>query len=163
MPNFTQSFKAEVIRLSRKEIKAAIGPVRKPSIAAKKAVAELNKRLSLLEKSVAALQKQLSRCEAAAPVVAKSEEGKKARITGKGMRSLRKKLRLTGAEFAKLLGVSLPNVYQWEQKNGPIRVRQTTKAAILGVRDFGSREAKAKLAEMVVVKKAVKSKKTKKA
>ena len=42
MPNFTQSFKAEVIRLSRKEIKAAIGPVKKPSIAARKAVADLN-------------------------------------------------------------------------------------------------------------------------
>ena len=162
MPNFTQSFKQEVIRLSRKEIKAAIGPVKKPSIAAKKAVADLNKRLSLLEKSYAALQKQMAKLEAAAPVVAKSEEGKKARITGKGMRSLRKKLRLTGAEFGKLLGVSTVNVYKWETRNGPIRVREATKAAILSIRDFGSREAKAKLAEMVVVKKAVKGKKGKK-
>ena len=86
-------------------------------------------------------------------------EGQKARITAKGMRSLRKKLGLTGQEFAKLLGVSLISVYQWEKKSGPLRVRDATRAAILSVRDLGAREAKERLAGMAEGKKVAKAKK----
>ena len=74
------------------------------------------------------------------------------------MRSLRKKLRLTQEGFGKLVGVSSQNVYQWERKNGAIRVREATKAAILAMRDFGVREAKTKLAGMEKGKKAAKGK-----
>jgi DNA-binding transcriptional regulator YiaG len=61
------------------------------------------------------------------------------------MRSLRRKLRLSADFFGKLLNVSGPAVYQWEKRNGPLRVRPTTRAAILSIRNLGTREAKAKL------------------
>ena len=48
------------------------------------------------------------------------------RITAKGMRSLRRKLRLTQAEFARLAGVSTPTVWQWEKKTGALKVRGET-------------------------------------
>jgi hypothetical protein len=38
--------------------------------------------------------------------------------------------------------------------NGPLAVRKVTKAAILGIRGMGAREAKAKLGEMKPSKKA---------
>jgi len=149
MSNIIQALKSEIIRLSRKEAKAAVAPVKKPSIAARKALADLKKRVSALEKATKALTALLSKIPVQKP---EPIEGKKARITGKGMRSLRRKLRLTQEEFGKLVGVSSQNVYQWERKNGALRVRDVTRANILSVRDFGAREAKAKLAEMKVVK-----------
>ena len=44
-------------------------------------------------------------------------------------------------------------VYQWEKKNGPLHVRETTRAAILAVRDLGAREAKERLAGLAGGKK----------
>ncbi len=154
MPNIARVFKDEIIRLSRKEAKAAITPVKKPSIAARKALADIKRRVSALEEATKSLSALLSKIKMPAP---EPVEGKKARITGKGMRSLRKKLRLTQGEFGKLAGVSSQNVYQWERKDGALRVRAATRANILGIRDFGAREAKAKLAEMSVGKRKKKA------
>ncbi len=145
MPNIAKAFKDEIIRLSRKEAKAAIAPVRKPSIAARKALACLKKRVSALEKATKSLSAILSNIPVQKPVV---EEGKNVRITGKGMRSLRKRLRLTQTAFARLVGVSGQNAYQWERKNGPLRVRDATKAAILAIRNLTATEARARLAQM---------------
>ena len=50
-------------------------------------------------------------------------------------------------------------VYIWERKPGMLRMRDATKAAVMAVRGLGAREAKARLAEMVPVKKARKVRK----
>ena len=156
MSTFISSFKQEVIRLARKEAKAAVTPVRKPSGANRKALADLKRRVATLEKECRRLGSLVSKV----PVPqAEPAEGQKARITAKGMRSLRRKLGLTGADFAKLLGVSVMAVYQWERKNGPLRVREATRTAILAVRDLGAREAKERLAGLAEGKKG-KAKKT---
>lgn len=39
---------------------------------------------------------------------------------------------LTQDDFGKLLGISSQNVYQWERKDGPLRVREATKASTVG-------------------------------
>jgi len=80
MPNIAKVFKDEIIRLARKEAKTAITPVRKPSIAARKALAELKRRFSALEKATKSLAAILARIPVQKAV---AEEGKKARITGK--------------------------------------------------------------------------------
>jgi len=144
MPNIAKVFKDEIIRLARKEAKTAITPVRKPSIAARKALAELKRRFSALEKATKSLAAILARIPVQKAV---AEEGKKARITGKGMRSLQKRLRLSGSEFAKLLGVTGQVVYKWGKTNGPLGIRPATKAAILAIRDLTATEAKARLAQ----------------
>ena len=72
----------------------------------------------------------------------------KARLTAKGMRSLRRKLRLSGQEFAQLVGVTGQAVYAWEKGNGPLKVRAKTRAAIVAIRGIGAREAKRRLAAM---------------
>ena len=69
------------------------------------------------------------------------------------MRSLRKKLGLTQEAFGKLVGVTNLSVYHWEKKNGPLGVREATRAAILAVRGLGVREAKERLAGLAEGKK----------
>jgi len=142
MSTFAKSFKEEVTRLARKEAKAAIAPIRKPTGATRSALADLKRRVATLEKETRRLAALLEKVPqpAAAPAA-----GEKARITGKGMRALRRKLRLSADLFGKLLGVSGQAVYQWEKRNGPLRVRQPTRAAILSIRTLGAREAKARL------------------
>ena len=150
MPNVMSVLKAEITRLAKKEAKAAVDPVRKPSIGARKTLADLKQRVAALEKQVKSLNAVLARSAQPQPEAPVAD---KARITAKGMRSLRRKLRMTREQFAKLVGVTSHGVYLWEKKNGPLRVRETTRKAILAVRDLGAKEAKQKLAEMQPAKK----------
>jgi len=100
-----------------------------------------------LEKQIRPLQAALARLETANPSVAPAAAAK-ARFTGKGMKSLRKRLRLSAAGFARLLGVTGQSVYNWEHSNGPLRLRKATRTAVLKSRGMGAREAKQRLAEM---------------
>ena len=150
MSTFASSFKAEVIRLARHEAKAAVTPIRKPSVAARKAIADLKRRVAGLErdnKRLTALLAKLPQPEAvAAPV------GSRNWISGKGVRSLRQKLGLSQEAFAKLVGVSSQGVYQWESKPGMLRMRDNTRSAVLAARQLGAREAKERMAEMAKAK-----------
>jgi DNA-binding transcriptional regulator YiaG len=154
MPNIAKVLKEEISRLARKEAKAAAAPFRKPVVRFRKAAANLKRRVAALEKEAKRLQGLLKKRAEGALAVAPETVGK-ARITAKGMRSLRKKLRLTGLKFAKLLGVTGQAVYNWERRSGSLKVREKTRAAILAVRDFGAREARQQLAEMAKAKKQI--------
>jgi DNA-binding transcriptional regulator YiaG len=86
--------------------------------------------------------------QVAQPEKPDQEEGKKARFTSKGILALRKKLRLSQADFGKLLGTTPGAVHLWEKKVGALNLREKTKAAILSVRGLGAREAKEKVKEI---------------
>ena len=148
MSTFAKSFKDEVTRLARKEAKAAIAPIRKPSGATRSALADLKRRVAALEKDnrrLSTMVATLSNQERSTKTDEPAAGSQAARITGKGIRSLRRKLRLSGELFGKLLGISGPAVYQLEKRNGPLRVHQSTRTAILSIRNLGAREAKARL------------------
>ncbi len=147
MPNIARVFKDEIARISRHEAKQAVAPFRKPTSTARRTFADLKRRLAALEKSDKQLRAALAKITAAVPQPAPAA-AEKARITGKGMRSLQKRLRLSGSEFAKLLGVTGQVVYKWGKTNGALRVRDATKAAILAIRDLTATEAKVRLAQM---------------
>jgi DNA-binding transcriptional regulator YiaG len=83
---------------------------------------------------------------AATPHIA-PEEGKRVRLTSKGVRTLRKKLRLTRPDFAKLPGTSPQSVYIWETREGNLRLRPRTKSALLSLGGVGVREAARRLTE----------------
>jgi transcriptional regulator with XRE-family HTH domain len=120
-----------------------------------------------------ALELALRRINASAPVKTSASRGRKPRtstvktpgvsgkksageprawIFGKGMKSLRKKLGLSQALFAKLMGVSAQAVALWERKSGRLRLRKTTLARLAEVRTLGARAAAQKLADMGVKK-----------
>ena len=115
----------------------------------RKDIADLKRRMVALEKVNKQLQARLAKIEAAQPVAPATEPAGRGWISGKGIRSLRKRLGLSQAGFAKLVGVSgQKTVYMWESKPGTLKLRGATKGKVLAVRGIGAREAKRRLEEM---------------
>jgi DNA-binding transcriptional regulator YiaG len=148
MSNVVKILKAEIARISKKEAKSATQAIGKSNTWLRRTVADLKKRVLLLEKENKRLIAALKKFQVAQPEKVETEEGKKARFSSRGIHSLRKKLRLTQADFGKLLGTTPHAVYLWEKKIGALNLRDKTKAAILSVRALGAREAKEELAEL---------------
>ena len=146
MANVAKVLKDEIVRISRKEVKATAGGIGKSQKALRKVVADLKKKVASLEKENKRLSAGKTK-QKAVPVKEQPEERAKAKFTGKGIRSLRARLGLSQTEFAKLAGVAEQSVYLWEKKEGPLKLRDKTKAAILSIRGLGAKEAKEKLEE----------------
>lgn len=147
MPKLAEVLRGEIIRISRREARIATAGVREAKIKLIKTVADLRRKIAKLQGEnkwlVAAEKKRLTQKPQVAP-----EASKKARLTSKGIRRLRKKLGLSQANFAKLLGASTQTVHMWETKGGPLRLRGNTLAAVLSSREMGAREAKRRIAEL---------------
>ncbi|MGE5838435.1 MAG: helix-turn-helix domain-containing protein [Deltaproteobacteria bacterium] len=147
MPKLAEVLRGEITRISRREARVATSGIREAKIKLIKTVADLKRKIAKLQSEnkwlVAAEKKRLALKPQVAP-----EESKKARLTSKGIRRLRKKLGVSQASFAKLLGASTQTVHMWETKEGPLRLRGNTLAAVLSARDMGAREAKRRIAEM---------------
>ncbi len=159
MPNIMTALKAEIVRLARKEAKAATDPIRKPANTTRLTLADLKRRVAALEKQLKQANSQLAKVPLPEP--AAEPTSPKNWISGKGVRSLRQNLGLSQDAFSKMVGVSPNCVYQWESKPGMLRLRTATKAALLAARGLTAGEAKAKLEEMGKAKPAAR-KKTKK-
>jgi DNA-binding transcriptional regulator YiaG len=147
MTNVAQVLKAEISRISRKETKHAVGNVLRTNRELKKILVGLKRRVALLEKESRRLaRRQVRDLPASRP--GKPEEGAgKTRLTAKGVRSLRNRLRLTRADFAKLVGTTAHSIYLWETKEGVLRLRGNTRAALLSIRGLGAREARKRLGQ----------------
>ena len=146
MPKLAEVLRAEIVRISRREARIATAGIREAKIKMTKTVADLKRRIAKLQGEnkwlMAAERKRLAQKPQIAP-----ETTRKARLTSKGIRSLRRRLALSQAEFATLLGASAQTVHMWETKEGPLRLRGNTLAAVLAAREMGAREAKRRLAE----------------
>ena len=122
--------------------KGANRVVRKPLVSVRHDVADLKRQVALLRRYVRDLQRVVGRKPANLGV----EEGetvelkRKRRPTGVGIRQMRKKLGLTQAEFAKVLGVSSLSVSKWERTDGAVSLRVRTLLALRKVRELGKRE-----------------------
>ena len=147
MPNLSQVIKAEISRISRKEIKAATNPIRSSTVSLKKTAADLKRKVAALESDTRRLVTFFNSLQAEKQSQAVQTTDNKARITAKGIRKLRSKLGLSQEAFAKLLGVSSQAVYIMEHKEGRLSLRSATLSHLLSIRGIGKREAKAKLAE----------------
>jgi len=161
MSNVVKSLKAEIARISKREARSATQGIGKSNTWLRKTVADLKKRLVLLEKENKHLAAAVKKYQVESPQESDQEASSKARLTSRGIRSLRRKLRLSQADFGKLLGTTPHAVYLWEKKTGALNLRDKTKAAILSIRGLGAREAKEKLAELGGKIKKVISKKRK--
>jgi DNA-binding transcriptional regulator YiaG len=146
MPNVEKALKAEISRISRKEIKSAIGHIGRSHTNVRKTVADLKKRVASLEKENKRLVAEARKGKKDFPKKP-PEEQEMTRFTSKGIRSLRSRLRLTQADFAKLVGATTHSVYLWEKKEGALKLRDKTRAALLSIGGLGAGEARAKLDE----------------
>jgi len=147
MSNIAKVLKTQIARISRKEVKGATQGIGKSNTWLRKVVADLKKRLLLLEKENKRLVATMKKYQVESPEKPDQEEGRKARLTSRGIRSLRKKLRLSQLDFGKLLRTTAHSVYLWEKKEGALKLRDKTRQALLSIRGLRAGEARTKLDE----------------
>jgi len=139
MPNIGSLLKAEISRLSRREIRSEVASLKKASAASRRHIAALKRQVSALEKKASLLAKQGAR----APLESTKATGQPLRFVAKGFKSLRKRLGMSAPQLAKLLGVSEQSIYNWETKKAIPRKEQF--ATIIELRGIGKREAQQRL------------------
>jgi DNA-binding transcriptional regulator YiaG len=133
--------KAEIMRLAKREVRAAFRPL-------KREVWQLGTKLSNLSKGIATLKrmaKELHLEKAKPKLEALPEEVKASRITPERISRLRKKLGMSQRELGILTGATIGAVLSWEK--GKFRPRGEKKAVLVALRKLKKREVKKMLAE----------------
>lgn len=139
MANIGMVLKDEIARLSRREIRKQVEPVRKASAAHRREIAALKRQVQELKRAVGVLAKRPRQ----------QNEGKAGastrplRFVAKGLVSLRARLGLSAAELAQLMGISGQTIYNWEHKKTTPRKEQLVSLADL--RSLGKREVRLRL------------------
>ena len=143
MPNIATVLKEEISRLARKEVKNETVGIKKISAQHRRDIAELKRQVSTLQKKVSLLEKKALR---SSPIKENDTADKSFRFTAKGLRSQRKRLGISAADYGKLVGVGPQSVYNWETELS--RPRQQQVLAIASVRAIGKKEALARLKQL---------------
>jgi DNA-binding transcriptional regulator YiaG len=138
MPNIATVLKAEIARVARKELRGETEALKKSNSQYRSQIADLKRRIGALEKLV----KRASRGGGKADTDETEPTGKH-RFSAKGLAAQRRRLGLSAAAVAKLLGVSALSVYKWE--SGKTRPRARQIEAIATLRTMGRREAAKRL------------------
>ncbi len=144
MPNLAKILKEEISRLSRKEVRSVTASLAKRNATLRSTVAALRKEVFELKAEQKRLTSALSKLTRNTGVELPKDEF---RTTSRGVRTLRRKLRLTQAQFAALLGVSAYSVFLWESKGGQLGLRDESEAALQDVQDIDAAEARERLAK----------------
>jgi DNA-binding transcriptional regulator YiaG len=143
MPNLATVLKEEITRLARKEIRSETAVHKKASSQHRRDIAELKRQVSTLQRQVSILEKQVLRN---VPVKVAADDATSFRFTAKGLRSQRKRLGLSAADYGKLIGVAIQTIYNWESEISHPRKHQLP--AIASIRTIGKKEAQARLEQL---------------
>lgn len=143
MPNIAAVLKEEIVRLARKEIRRQTNVLRKASVQYRKDIAEMKRRVSNLQRKVTPLEKQVLKN---VPSLAAEVDAEHVRFTAKGLRSQRKRIGLSAANYGKLIGVTDQTIYNWER--GQARPGKEQLVRIASLRRMGKREARARLEQL---------------
>lgn len=142
MPNIAVLLKDELRRLARREIKANTSSTKGAVAQFRRDIAKLKRQVQAQQKEITFLRSQEQK-RLGEPQTNGDDELEGVRHSARSVRAQRKRLKLSAADFGKLVGVSGLTVYNWEQ--GKVRPRQGRLAALVAVRQMGRREALAKL------------------
>lgn len=144
MANVMKALKDEIARISRSEIKAALSPIKSVNASQRKYIADLRRQVADLEKSNKQFTRELEKLGAVIPQPEPEEEDTaRVWITAAGIRSMRKRLKLSQKAFADLTGVSLPTVAKWEssKNTGKLNIRrQVVFSRLLEIKTMGIRD-----------------------
>lgn len=147
MTTFSNAFRAEVVRMARKELKPEIQGMRKALTSHRSEIAVLKRDVKALTSQLKAAQRQVK-----APAKAAVEEEPPARKSGRkwvfkpeALAAKRAELGLTAKEMGKLLQAGHLSVYRWETGKAYPRAAQLMR--IHEVLNLGKRKALALLAE----------------
>jgi len=141
MPNIAKVLREEMTRLARKEVRASLEGTKRVTMQHQRELANLKGQVSALKRQVLALERALNKPEKT------SEPGvvaKRVRFVPKGLMSTRKRLGLSAADLAKMMGVSTQTIYNWER--GVTRPRPEQQVKLASLRGVGKRQLEAHLA-----------------
>ena len=148
MAKLQQVLNEEIRRMSRKEVNGLMKALRSQISGLRDLVKELNGRVKALEKFHPKAE------SGAAESFGTQSEAKAVRVTAERIRKWRKKLGLSQAQFATLIGVNAISVNHWE--TGKTVPRPVQKQKIASLRDAGSRQiAQLLTANHIEIKKKV--------
>lgn len=142
MPNIATILKSEISRIARKEVRTETQDFKKASAQYRSHIASLRKRIDQLERDLKRTKKTVIAKPAQRPAESESD-GVQRRFSATRLAATRKKLGLSAADFATLVGVSGLSIYNWE--SGKARPRQQQLDALASVRGLGKREAAERL------------------
>ena len=137
MSNIAAAFRQEITRLARREVRGQVEGLRKASAKFRKDIARLKRAAAELLSEIARLRRTAGQAPARETAAAKT------RFTARSVIAHRRRLRLSAADYGKLVGVTGHTVYAWE--HGASRPRNAQRAALAAVRAMGRREALARL------------------
>ena len=145
MPNLAATFRQEITRLARREIRSQTQGLRKASAQFRRDIAELKRHASKLKAEIARLERQVGK-----DVVSKIAEVHLARVrfSAKSVIAQRRNLGVSGADYGKLIGVTAQTIYKWE--HGQSRPRRSQLSTFASIRRLGKTEALARLQQMRV-------------
>lgn len=148
MPNIAAVLKDEIARIARKEARAQTAEFKKASAQYRAHIAALRRRIEDLERQVKRTSKAVAKGDGAAAPEEEGDDGQATnrRFSATRLAAQRRKLGLSAADFAALIGVSGQSVYKWE--HGEARPRARQLEAIAALRGIGKREAAARLAQV---------------
>lgn len=152
MTNIATVLKSEISRLARKQSRAEVEGLRKIVSAQRTEIAALKKRMQDVEKALKTLAKIQSTEAGAKPkqVAQADEASPHLRFNAKGFASNRKRLGLSAAEFALLIGTTQQSIFSWER--GKTHPRAKFLPAIAELRGIGKREAAEHLAKLAATR-----------
>lgn len=143
MGKLEATIKSEIMRLAKRELYKVSVPLKRDVRLLKNTVSQMRKAVLPLERFAAHQQKELANREIG--LKATPEEVKKSRFSPRLIKSLRKNLGVSQREMAKLAGVTVGAVFQWEK--GKFEPKDGKKKILVGLRKLGRREARKLLAE----------------
>lgn len=141
MADLAATLKEEIRRLAKKEIRAQTGATKQAVSQYRKEIASLKRQLREQEQKIAFLEAQ-ERKRLEQPQ-APAEATESARFSARSVAAQRKRVGLSAADYARLVGVSPLTIYNWE--HGKSRPRKEQLDALVALRGIGKREAAARL------------------
>lgn len=142
MANLASVFKEEIVRLTRKTVKAEIEPIKKTTNY-RAEIATLKRRVAELEKMVARLAKAASHPTSSGVAFVDEDLQAKFRFRAAGLKKLRERFELSAATLGSILNVSTQTIYNWESGLTKPNSAQVEKIAIL--KKMSKREVQARL------------------
>ncbi len=141
MPDVQSVLREEIRRLARKEIRAELEATKKAVSQHRQQIAELRRRNKALEQKVRDLHSREMERTKAEP--SKVEPPKGTRFSTRLLKAQRRRLELSQADFARLVGVGRSTIHNWE--SGSFRPAAKHLAKLVTLRGIGKREAQQRL------------------
>ena len=145
MAKLEAMIKDAIARGARRQVRGVVTPLRRELLRLRKKVGELHGMLTVLRRNAVGW-KRLMEATPAIPQVSQ-EEAKAARLSPRLVGLLRRRLGLSRAAFARLVGVSAPAVAHWEA--GDSVPTGQNRANLVALRKVGKREVQELLARRV--------------